>query len=213
MLTLLLLTACGSSEHQIIDSSSPSLAGDEEACEPTVVEQPVINLSCPEPVINLSCPDPVVQVEVAAPDVQVAVAAPEVDVNVAGPDMTGIEAAIDDMTLTIDDTLSNITSSAGNTDIQWAHIGTHSNPNSNTWTNNSSDTAIITTAGTSQGGCDVYTASGVMEMNDFCDGSMCSLDAWSPGTQGVLSIPVEPGGWVDCYQSNSARFYIGGYYQ
>jgi len=219
MLTLLLLTACGSSEHQIIDSSSPALTGDDESCEPTVVEQPIINLSCPEPVINLSCPEPVIQVEVAAPDVQVAVAAPEVDVEVAAPDMTGIEAAIDDMVIAFEDLSLNSGQTAQTRDYH-AQTGNLAYGWLVVFTNSDSRDFIITSVIGNDITCDVKDSTTTL-ISNFCSNLACSRTKSftsagvhaSIGVRNGFTIPVASGQFVECYSSGSNQYLLQGYYQ
>jgi len=216
MLTLFIFAACAN-ENQIIDTNPPSNIGTDAIEDECNNEQPVINLSCPEPVINLSCPEPVINVQVEAPEVLVDVEAPEVlvdveapVVNVAAPSVT-INNDFSDLVAAIEDLANNIAAPAGSE--VWAHIGYVSQPSA-IWTNTSSQTAVITTAAV-QSGCDVFDSNGYQELDDFCNAARCSTEVWSPGTQGVLQIPVEPGGWVDCTNNYGYSYavYLGGYYQ
>ena len=198
MLTLFIFAACAN-ENQIIDTNPPSNIGTDAIEDECNNEQPVINLSCPEPVIN---------VQVEAPEVLVDVEAPVV--NVAAPSVT-INNDFSDLVAAIEDLANNIAAPAGSE--VWAHIGYVSQPSA-IWTNTSSQTAVITTAAV-QSGCDVFDSNGYQELDDFCNAARCSTEVWSPGTQGVLQIPVEPGGWVDCTNNYGYSYavYLGGYYQ
>lgn len=209
--SILTLSIACATENQIIHDGECDAVP--SASEPVVyVNQcPEVNLSCPDipecPDVNVTCPEPEVVVELISPEpnINVNVEAPNVTVtnNVEAPDFTDLIDAIQDFTAT----------GSSYNNVQWAHIGRHSNPNNNVWINNTSDYAILTSAATNHGGCDIYSAAGALEHNDICDSSMCSRSSWSPGTQGSFTFTIEPGGWVDCYASTSAGFFLGGYYQ
>jgi len=108
------MIACGS-ENLISDPNSECETSDIESgaityelsC-PEMPAYPTINLSCPEieiptcPSINVTCPEPIVMV--SAPTVTIEPA--EVNVTVNGPDMSGIEAAIDDLTINMSNAVS-----------------------------------------------------------------------------------------------------------
>lgn len=217
MFTLLILTACGN-ENQIIDTNPPSARVEEaevtEECAPA--EQPVINLTCPEPVVHLSCPEPVVNVQVAAPDVQVDVAAPDVDVTVEGPDMSGIEAAIDDMTLAIEEALaSGGSAGGGNFFAGVANCGgTHLAPNI-LFTNNTNDVAIITSAMQNNEDGGIWIG-GVELPQRFTSVKYSHHDAnghsETPSKHGRMTFPLEPGESITCTGSGGKAFYQG-YYQ
>lgn len=111
---LLMLIACGS-ENLILDPDAECETSDiangaityELSC-PDIPACPTVNLTCPElivpacPAIEVTCPEPIVTV--TAPTVTVEPA--EVNVTVDGPDMSGIEAAIDDLAINMSNAVS-----------------------------------------------------------------------------------------------------------
>ena len=214
MINLLILTACGN-ENQIIDTS-PRVEEVEVTEECAPAEQPVINLTCPEPVVHLSCPDPVISVQVAAPDVQVDVAAPDVDVTVEGPDMSGIEAAIDDMTLAIEEAMTaGGSAGGGNFFAGTAHCGTTGGAANILFTNNTNDVAIITSAMqyNEDGGISI---GGVQLPQRFTSVKYHHPDVnghpETPAKHGRMTFPLEPGESITCSGSGGQAFYQG-YYQ
>ena len=215
MITLLILTACGN-ENQIIDTNPPSTRVEEaevtEECAPA--EQPVINLTCPEPVVHLSCPEPVVNVQVAAPDVQVDVAAPDVDVTVEGPDMSGIEAAIDDMTLAIEEAMTAGGGAGGGN--FFAGVANCAGTSTVLYTNNTNDTAIITSILTDDE--DVRAYVGGVEIPSRWTSVVYSHHdanghAETPAKHGRMTFPLEPGESITCNASSSGKAFYQGYYQ
>ena len=140
-------------------------------------------------------------------------------VNVVCPEIPECPAAevsvdvdIETLVTAIEDLASKSASNSISSDLDvWAHVG-ESYDDSSIWTNETSTTAVLTTAAAEQG-CSSYDSSGNVEIAYICDSLRCSTTAWSPGTQGVLSIPIEPGGWIDCNSSNRHGIYLGGYYR
>lgn len=213
---ILLLLACGN-EHAIIDTSNDV--------------QPVIELSCPQPEINLSCPevicpDPVVRdivIETSCPDVYVE--QPDVNVTVDGPDMTGIESAIDDMTLAMEDAITSIVNTSSGHNNFFANMfqctTTSSNPPQVLFTNNTNSTAIITSVVTND--TDVI----VSIDNDSIPGLWTSVQYSHPASNGhpdtpakigKMTFPLEPGESITCnvtdsYASSSDKVFFQGYYQ
>lgn len=213
---MLLLLACGN-EHAIIDTSNDT--------------QPVIELSCPQPEINLSCPEvvcpePIVRdivIEALCPDVYVD--QPDVNLTVEGPDMSGIESAIDDMTLAIEDAIiSGVSSSTGHNNF-FAHVFQCTSNNWNTphvlFTNNTNSTAIITSVITNEENV-------IVNINNVpIPGRWTSIYYSHPGANGhpvmpaktgKMTFPLEPGESISCnvggsYSSSSDKVFFQGYYQ
>ncbi len=204
---LLMLIACGS-ENLILDSDAE--------CETSDIANGAITyeLSCPDipacPTVNLTCPELIVPacpaIEVTCPEPIVTVTAPTVTVEPAEVNVTHDFA---DLVIAIDTLASS--SGGGNTPETWAWVGYNSVPYS-IWDNNTNMTAVLTTAAAASG-CDIYDATGTLEIDDLCNSSRCSTSNWSPGVTGSFQVPIEPGGWIDCTSSNSSGVYLGGYYQ
>lgn len=203
---LSLFFACGS-ENQIIDPNHDCASGEVQVAPityeltcPEIPACPDVHLSCPEvtipecPPVNVVCPEPVVTVE--APSVTIEPASVTVDVE-----FSDLVDAIEDLALS---------SSGSGTNSTWSHVGyTYVDY---LWTNNTSTYAVLTTA-VAPGGCNVYDASGNIQITALCNSGRCLTDRWSPGVLGAFMVPIEPGGWIDCSGSNYGGLYLGGYYQ
>ena len=208
---LFYLLACAT-EHAIIDTDNDNSPVIELSCP-----QAEISLSCPEVVIpDIVCPEPVVRdivIETSCPDVYID--QPDVNVTVEGPDMTGIEAAIDDMTNNFQNLISSISQGSNVMDYH-AQSGSCNSANSASgtvlFTNNTSQTFVITSVITFED--QNLIIGGSSYVSHFADISGHSLNSVrdSGVPSGNMTYPLYPGETISCGYDNGV-YYFQGFYQ
>ena len=216
---LTLSVACATESQIIHDGECDTVPS---SAEPVVyVNQcPEVNLSCPDipecPDVNVTCPEPQVVVELISPE-------PNVNVNVEAPAVTvtnDIEAP--DFSDLVDAILQ---SSSGDLNRDYfAHsiyINSYSNSNQTLWENTSSSDAVITMIASYEDNldCDLRDASGNTVIDNICYAGSCQRGGVThgrdsgPGWDNRLTLPIQPGEYIQCYSGDSTSVYVQGYYQ
>jgi len=220
IVTILLTSSCAT-ENQIIDSSTCDTPDGQATDSIVYVNQcPEVNLTCPDipecPEVNVVCPDPEIIVEVVTPE-------PQVDINVEAPNVTvtnDVEAP--DFGDLVDAILQS--SSGGLNRDYFAHsiyINPYSNPSRTLWENTSSSDAVVTMIASYEDNldCDLLDASGNIIVDKVCHGGSCQRGGVThgrgsgPGWDNRLTLPVQPGEYIQCYSGDSCSVYVQGYYQ
>ena len=212
---LLMLIACGS-ENLILDPDAE--------CETSDIANGAITyeLSCPDipacPTVNLTCPELIVPacpaIEVTCPEPIVTVTAPTVTVN--GPDMSGIEAAIDDMTIAMETAVAAGGSTTGDNFFAGVAYCTGTAIPTTLFTNNTSDVAIITSVMLHEEGGSIAIG-GALLPNRFASVKYSHQNVYghaeSPAKHGRMTFPLAPGDSITCTTSSGGNqaFYQGYY--
>ena len=220
IVTILLASSCAT-ESQIIDTHTCDTPNGQFTDPGVYVNQcPEVNLSCPEipecPSINVVCPEPEIIVELISPE-------PRVNVNVEAPSVSitnDVEAP--DFSDLVDAML--LSSEAGSTRDYFAH-SININPYTSTshvlWENTSNEEAVITMIASYEDNlsCHLLDASANTLIENICYAGSCERGGATHGRHSGygydnrLTLPVQPGEYVQCYSSDSASVYVQGYYQ